>query len=285
MHSYNEPVISYSDRLKRDGEWALSEAGKFFQEKDDVHATLTEITARLEELGIPYALVGGLALFQHGYRRFTEDVDLLVRKEDLPKIHERLEGRGYLPKFQGSKHLRDTRSGVAIEFLVAGDFPGDGRPKPVSFPDPAAASFDANGVRCVNLPRLVELKLASGMTQPDRLKDIADVQQLIALLHLDQSFAAELNPYVHEKFLELCDLQSVPKTYVRLWRNKWLTSDAESLTDIIGALREAADELERMLADGVGLEPGGVEDDYARLVTTDPEVARRYDMHDGSEFM
>ena len=66
------------------------------------------ITQRLDELGIPYAMVGGLALFFHGYRRFTEDVDILVTKDDLKTIHERLEGRGYLPPFEKSKHLRDT---------------------------------------------------------------------------------------------------------------------------------------------------------------------------------
>ncbi len=111
-------MISYAERLRRDGQLALSEANKYFSGKDDVHATLTAILARLDQLNIPYALVGGLALFQHGYRRFTEDVDLLVKKDDLRKIHEALEGRGYLPKFKGSKNLKDTNSGVAIEFGI-----------------------------------------------------------------------------------------------------------------------------------------------------------------------
>ena len=34
-----------------------------------------------------------------------------------------------------------------------------------------------------------------------------------------------------------------------------------------------------------GIDPdGGTADDYAQLVTTDPDVARKYDMHDESEF-
>ncbi len=60
-----------------------------------------------------------MALFLHGYRRFTEDVDVLVTRESLNKIHEELEGRGYLPPFAGSKHLRDT------EFGVRSGIPGD----------------------------------------------------------------------------------------------------------------------------------------------------------------
>jgi hypothetical protein len=51
-------------------------------------------------------------------------------------------------------------------------------------------------------------------------------------------------------------------------------------------LRQAAGELAAMKADGVTLEPArGTTDDYAYLVTTDPEVAKKYDMHDESEFL
>ncbi len=40
-----------------------------------------------------------------------------------------------------------------------------------------------------------------------------------------------------------------------------------------------------MRADGVTLDPeGGTADDYARLVTTHPAVAEKYDMHEESEF-
>jgi len=58
-------------------------------------------------------------------------------------------------------------------------------------------------VRIVTLEKLVELKLASGMTAPDRLKDLADVQELIKVRGLTADFAATLNPYVRDKFLEL----------------------------------------------------------------------------------
>ena len=61
--------------------------------------------------------------------------------------------------------------------------------------------------------------------------------------------------------------------------------DAQSLDDMIEKLQEAADLLKAMRADGVVLDPqGGTGDDYARLVTSDPNVARKYDMHDETEF-
>src|SRR5260370_39602155 len=93
-----------------------------------------------------------MALFYHGFRRFTEDVDILVTREGLQAIHDRLEGLGYLPPFTGSKNLRDTDTGVRIEFLVAGDHPGDGPPKPVAFPDTAGATHDGESIRVFQRP-------------------------------------------------------------------------------------------------------------------------------------
>ena len=57
----------------------------------------------------------------------------------------------------------------------------------------------------VTLERLIELKLASGMTAPDRLKDLADVQELIKFRHLSREFGEALDPYVRSKYFELFD--------------------------------------------------------------------------------
>src|SRR5437763_2065104 len=119
---------AYEDLLSRDWERAFREASMHFEDKSAVHQTLRKITRRLEEVGIPYAVVGGMALFRHGLRRFTEDVHILVTKDDLCRIHYELEGRGYLPPHPQSKHLRDTELGVRIKCLTSGEFPGDGKP-------------------------------------------------------------------------------------------------------------------------------------------------------------
>jgi hypothetical protein len=199
-------MIAYETRLNQDHRWALQEGSMHFEEASAVHRTLRRIAKRLDELGVSYAVAGGMALFLHGFRRFTEDVAVLVTRDGLRLIHERLEGLGYVAPFSGSKNLRDAESGVRIEFLVAGDYPGDGKPKPVAFPDPAAAGVEKDGVRYLSLPKLIELKLASGLTNPLRLKDIADVQELIRLLKLPADFADQLDPSVRPKFLELWTL-------------------------------------------------------------------------------
>ena len=183
----------------------------FFENEGEVQKSLRRITARLNALGIDYAVVGGMALFLHGFRRFTEDVDILVTREGLAKLHEALEGSGYRPPFAGSKNLRDTENGVRIEFLVAGEFPGDGKPKPVAFPEPETAAIEQDGVRFLNAASIIELKIASGMTGKGRTKDLGDAEQIIMLLSLPREFAEQLNPYVRERYDELwCNTQPDP---------------------------------------------------------------------------
>ena len=87
--------------------------------------------------------------------------------------------------------------------MTTGEFPGDGKPKPVSMPRPADAAVEINGIKFVTFEKLIELKLASGISAPDRLKDLADVQELIKIRQLDAEFALKLDPYVRAKYLEL----------------------------------------------------------------------------------
>jgi hypothetical protein len=279
-------AVPYEIRLNKDPRWALDEGSRHFDEKSNVHLTLQSIGKHLNELGIPYAVAGGMALFAHGFRRFTEDVDILVSRDDLKRIHSSLIGRGYLPLFSGSKNLRDTQTGVRVEFLLQGGFPGDGKEKPVSFPAPDSVAETHGGIQFLNLSAIVELKLASGMSGADRMKDLADVQELIKLLSLPNDFGKQLSPYVQEKYDELWKAtRGTERRYLTLWRNKFLTIDARSIDDMITILGDASATLARMRDDGVILDPqGGTADDYAYLVTTDPDVARKYDMHDESEF-
>lgn len=175
-------------------------------QESEVYKALRRFTNKLDELHIPYVLAGALALNFHGYQRFTIDIDVIVTKENLKKLHDSLDGRGYLPPFTGSKNLRDTENKVAIDIIVAGDFPGDGKPKELTFPDPAEGFVEIDGIKCLTLEKLIELKLASGMTNPRRGKDINDVQSLIETHQLSRGFAQQLHHWVQPKFLELIDI-------------------------------------------------------------------------------
>ena len=198
-------MSTYEEQLDADLAWALKEGSMHFDENNQVHKTLRGITRRLGDLDIPYAVVGGMAMFAHGFRRFTEDVDLLVTREGMKQVLEKLEGLGYVQPPGTSTKLRDTQTGVRIEFLITGGFPGDGKPKPVSFPDPASARIEVDGIQYLNLPSLLELKLASGLSAAHRLKDLADAQELIRVLKLPRDLGERLNPYVQAKYRELWD--------------------------------------------------------------------------------
>jgi hypothetical protein len=184
-----------------------AEGLRYFMGEGELNHALARLCADLERHLIDYMVIGAIALLAHGYPRFTEDIDLVLTPEGLEKFHRELIGLGYVPAFPGAKkRLRATASGgVPIEVLTAGEYPGDGKPKPVSFPVPATASLKVDGVRIVTLEKLIELKLASGMTAPDRLKDLADVQELIKVRGLSPDLAESLDPYVREKYLQLCE--------------------------------------------------------------------------------
>jgi len=181
----------------------LQEVDDFLMGESKVHRTLSRIAGLLDELGIDFALAGGLAVGLRGHLRVTVDVDILITNEGLKRFKDLWLGRGYVEKFPGSKGLRDTETGVPIDFLIAGEFPGDGRPKPVRFPDPASIPQVDAPYRLLDLRTLVELKLASGLSAPDRLVDLADVLALIRANGLPEAFADTLDPYVRQKYLEL----------------------------------------------------------------------------------
>jgi hypothetical protein len=181
----------------------VREAERFFMGEDAVHHALEKLARLLAAARIPYALVGAMALNAYGYRRVTVDVDVLLTRDGLEAFKRAYLGRGYVEKFPGSRGLRDTEHGVDIDVVLAGEYPGDGKPKAVAFPDPATAATEGARVRLLPLSTLVELKLASGMSAPHRLRDLADVLEIIRLLRLPADFAARLDPSVRDKFREL----------------------------------------------------------------------------------
>ena len=70
--------VPYETRVTLDLEWGMSEASLFFEGKGAVQQALRKVAARLSALGVDYAVAGGMALYYQGFRRYTEDVDILV---------------------------------------------------------------------------------------------------------------------------------------------------------------------------------------------------------------
>jgi hypothetical protein len=191
--------------------WAgLEYAEKFFMGTAAVQQAMRKLVAALDALEIPYAIVGAMALNEYGYRRVTVDVDVLLTPEGLQRFKAHWLGRGYVEKFPGSRGVRDTEHGVTIDVLVTGDYPGDGQPKPVQFPDPAKVAVREGGLAVIPLTTLVELKLASGMTSMHRAKDIGDVVELIKHTKQPRELGDELDPFVRGRYFEIWDALQTP---------------------------------------------------------------------------
>jgi hypothetical protein len=200
--STTNPSPSSSPRRKdRSFRDILILADDFFMKKGIVFKTMRRLAERLESESIPYAVIGGMALAAHGYVRMTLDVDILLTPVGLALFREKLLGRGYILAFPGAeKSFRDTETTVKIEVITTGEFPGDGLPKPVAFPDPEYQTIEEDNVRVITLEKLIELKLASGLSATHRMRDLADVQDLIVALNLPLNLMGKLDKSVRSEY-------------------------------------------------------------------------------------
>jgi hypothetical protein len=150
---------------------------------DDVTRRLGRITAALEEKAVPYAVVGGQAVAiwvatrEPAAVRTTKDVDLLIRRDDLPGARAaalsvemdyfEVLGVGMFLE-RGNPNPRD-----AVHLVWAGE-----RVRPeYELPSPTVEQWqEISGVRAVSLPGLVLMKLMANRDQ-DRvhLRDMIDV--------------------------------------------------------------------------------------------------------------
>ena len=195
---------AYEEQLSKSFDHLLAEADDYFLDTAKLHSTLAELTRRLDEAGIPYAVLDAIAWARYGYQRMTVDIDLLLSPNGLARFQEECVGRGYVPAYSGAtKSFRATGTGVRVDILTSGEYPGDGKPKPVVYPEPAEVAVEMDGVQVVKLEKLIEFKLASGISAPHRLRDLADVQDTISALKLPEDFADRLDPSVRAVYLDM----------------------------------------------------------------------------------
>jgi hypothetical protein len=170
---------------------------QFFRGKDQVHKTLRRLVKGLEKARIAYAVLGGMALNAHRYRRVTTDVDVLLTTDGFEEFTRRFVGKGYEQVEGRPRRFTDRKNGVRLDVLLTGLYPGSGQPGPVAFPDPGQVSERIEGIDYVDLPTLIQLKLAAR-----RWRDFADVVELIRHNNLEESFQDRLHPSVRGDYVE-----------------------------------------------------------------------------------
>ncbi|MEO8604014.1 MAG: hypothetical protein ABI629_15670 [bacterium] len=87
-------VAKYEEVLHESFDGMVREADAFFMRTGRLIDSLHRLAQRCAEAGIDYAIVGGMALGEHGYVRMTEDVDVLVTGDGLNRFHQQLLARG-----------------------------------------------------------------------------------------------------------------------------------------------------------------------------------------------
>lgn len=156
---------------------------------------IKHIARELDENGVEYCVIGGVALATYNYERFTSDVDLLVSKEGFDIIKNNFLGRGYNLRPGSTKNLNYvSHSGkVPIDILVEGDKEGS-----IIMPRPNGIREKRGGIWYLTLPKLIEFKLNAG-----RPNDIQDVLKLIEVNELNKSLANKLSGSAKDKYLNL----------------------------------------------------------------------------------
>jgi hypothetical protein len=155
----------------------------------------------LHRYGLAHAIVGGVAVALHGYRRTTADVDILIRSEDQSAIRQSLEAVGFL-WYDTAREFRDA-AGVPIQCLIALEPASRDSSLGVLLPDPSVVEVvtEIEGLSVISLAKLIEIKLACGLGDIRRsYRDWADVVELIVVRNLDHRFAGLLHKSVRKEY-------------------------------------------------------------------------------------
>ncbi len=129
---------------------------------------------------IRYALIGGFALHAAGYTRATQDIDILVRKEDGAKVKRIMESFGY----KAVHESEDVSNYVGkIKPLGQVDFIHAHRQYARQMLEQAKDAEILNRrfkVKVVRPEDIIGLKVQSSSNQPERYhQDMADIEHLI----------------------------------------------------------------------------------------------------------
>ena len=164
-------------------------------------------TRALENAGIPYAMAGGNAVAAWVARvdraavRNTQDVDLLVRRSDLPAITTALEAAGFVrATVMDGVCFIDGPSGSprdAVHLLFASEKVRDSYPLPTA---DVTESVPADDYAIVTLEALVRMKLNSF-----RDTDRTHLRDFLSLGLVDASWLPRLVPEHAARLQQLID--------------------------------------------------------------------------------
>ena len=174
---------------------------------EKVRERLLRATAALEHAGVPYAVIGGNAVatwvgqVDQSAVRFTQDVDLLIRRDDLAQARAALEPVGFIYRHAASIDMfldgPDARARDAVHIIFA----GENVRQEYSSAAPDVSESEASQVfRVLRLDALVKMKLTSF-----RDKDRTHLRDMLAVGLVDASWCSRLPNELAARLQELLD--------------------------------------------------------------------------------
>jgi hypothetical protein len=172
-----------------------------------VRDRLARATAALNAAGVDYAVIGGNAVATWVGRvdqsavRFTQDVDILIRRADLETVRAALEPAGFIYRHAASVDMfldgPQAKARDALHVIFAGE---KVRPEYVQ-PAPDVCEVEpTDAFRVLKLEALVRMKLTSF-----RDKDRTHLRDMLAVGLLDASWPARFPPELAARLQELID--------------------------------------------------------------------------------
>jgi hypothetical protein len=174
---------------------------------EKVKERLGRSTRALDAAGVRYAVAGGNAVAEWVGRvdedavRTTRDVDLLVRRDDLPAVRAALEAAGFVYHHVLNVDTfvdgPDGKPSGGVHLLFAGEHvrPSDAYPLPELDDSERTVGFQV-----INLESLIRMKLTAW-----RDKDRTHLRDLIGVGLIDATWPARLPPPLGERLQQLLD--------------------------------------------------------------------------------
>jgi hypothetical protein len=174
---------------------------------EKVRERLLRSTAALEAAGVPYAVIGGNAVMawveqaDESAVRFTQDVDLVLRREDLGRAGEALAKAGFVHRRSAGIEMFLDGPGAKARDAVHVIFSGEKvRPEYVAAVPDVAESVSFGPYRVLALEAVVRMKLTSY-----RRKDQVHVLDMIGVGLVDATWPVRYPPELAARLQHLLD--------------------------------------------------------------------------------
>src|SRR5271170_2383998 len=188
---FGSSIVKTFTQFREEAEFLRESSGS-----TNIEKTLLKALKVLNLFNIPHYVCGGFAVQEHGYPRFTVDVDIIV--PDVEVAMEKLAMNGFKANPGSRMTVTDSETKVEVDLLPGGNKVDPG---PLTLPMPTHVSDQP---QILTLESLISSKLSTYIGRGiQRAQDYADVVKLITANDLSRNY--RVDPKVKELYHKLWD--------------------------------------------------------------------------------